>query len=811
MNTRTHRFLRLLCLSISAGVLLAVGYYFLDRLVLRKQPSPTAPLLGGDVTRATRKVEYVETRQGRESFRILTGRTISRADGQTQLEAVKAVYYGKEGNRQDHIESLFCNFRENHSQVFFEGNVKLILTEGYTLQSTRMVYDRTTEIAAGEEEIFFSGPRVNGSGQGFELDMKTKRMTIRRNVAARYEPPEKAVPGGGPAEPFNIRAGEAVLDDSMQKAWFRNGIDIESDLSRLGGRELELTFNDKREVSSGECRGDARFQRRHQEQLFRLGAETLLFRLQPKSYALEEVWSRTKAILSYAPYQMEAGTLRITSRPAGGSYELQAEQSVTLNDPVNRRRLEGQRLNAVFRQDGTIEDLLSEGKARMSQENDRGQAALLGDKLRFFFRAENKSSVLNRIEGEGQCVFRGSDAKGTVGRNQVDRMTITMDPAGAFPVKSTGQGASVWIFTRNEPPEHTELSSDSYQLGFFAGTFDPSTVEAFGRVHVRRRTGGKPPVETWSQQLLARMSPDRHQDILELIQEKDCRMVDGDRRALAGRAEFRTGEVVLSGAPVLETPETRTTAKEFVYRSEDGLLTGKGLVETVYRARPGSAIRTPWLKSGSASQPVYLRAEEMELRRGAEPSAAAGAGGETVRLTGQEIVYRGSCRMVQGNNLLTARLFRWNPDTGSFHAEQEVGARLLVPQAGGKEAILDLQTAELVYSPEQRRLKLTGMVRSRAADGLLTADRLLAVFDEKGELQQIFAADNIRIRQENREARGDRALFDPAADRIVLTGNPAVAEDRREGRITRGLQLTFYRTDDKIRVENEVQTAFPDW
>lgn len=79
----------------------------------------------------------------------------------------------------------------------------------------------------------------------------------------------------------------------------------------------------------------------------------------------------------------------------------------------------------------------------------------------------------------------------------------------------------------------------------------------------------------------------------------------------------------------------------------------------------------------------------------------------------------------------------------------------------------------------------------------LQSDKLTVTFDENEQPMRLEAVGNVVIRQENRVARSESAVYDLAAGSMVLRGSAAVhrGHDLLEGDI-----ITFWRDQDRIEV-----------
>jgi lipopolysaccharide export system protein LptA len=69
-----------------------------------------------------------------------------------------------------------------------------------------------------------------------------------------------------------------------------------------------------------------------------------------------------------------------------------------------------------------------------------------------------------------------------------------------------------------------------------------------------------------------------------------------------------------------------------------------------------------------------------------------------------------------------------------------------------------------------------------------------------GKLEKIVASGKVVITQPNRQATGNRLVYNTEDDKFVLTGGPPSIFDAERGTIT-GVSLTLFRHDDRVLVE----------
>jgi lipopolysaccharide export system protein LptA len=101
-----------------------------------------------------------------------------------------------------------------------------------------------------------------------------------------------------------------------------------------------------------------------------------------------------------------------------------------------------------------------------------------------------------------------------------------------------------------------------------------------------------------------------------------------------------------------------------------------------------------------------------------------------------------------------------------------------------------------------------GNVIANQEDVTLYSDRLVVYYEEaSNELTQIVAEGAVRIVQADKRATGEKAVFDNAERRIVLTGNPVIRQGKN---VVIGDMITIFVDQDRVSVEKADVTISPE-
>lgn len=120
-------------------------------------------------------------------------------------------------------------------------------------------------------------------------------------------------------------------------------------------------------------------------------------------------------------------------------------------------------------------------------------------------------------------------------------------------------------------------------------------------------------------------------------------------------------------------------------------------------------------------------------------------------------------------------------------------------ESGGATNVLIITSDRLTYDYRQSWAVFEGRVTAEDARMRLEADKLTVILDSQGALRSAMATGNVRIRQGERQATCRKAVYQPARQEILLTGDP---ELRQPGAVVRGETIMF-------RLDTEVLTSTP--
>jgi lipopolysaccharide export system protein LptA len=177
--------------------------------------------------------------------------------------------------------------------------------------------------------------------------------------------------------------------------------------------------------------------------------------------------------------------------------------------------------------------------------------------------------------------------------------------------------------------------------------------------------------------------------------------------------------------------------------------------------------------------------------------------------------YDGNARLWQEKSKIYADTIEIDDRTGNLTAKGHTRTTMLLddvdPQTKKKTTTETNATAEVMVYEDAKRLATylagpSGRAHIVGAQGDLTADRTELYLREGGkELERAVSDGNVVVKESGRTATGAHLVYTAANDTYVMTGRPVeIIEKKTNGcEKTIGAKLTFNRSNDSVRMEND--------
>ena len=276
-------------------------------------------------------------------------------------------------------------------------------------------------------------------------------------------------------------------------------------------------------------------------------------------------------------------------------------------------------------------------------------------------------------------------------------------------------------------------------------------------------------------------------DVQQFDANGNAKFSELDRSGTANQIVFTAGDetVRMRGEPLVTDSRARAKANEIDWdtKNEKSFLRGK--VSTTYVSQKQTGGATPF---GETNAPVFVTSENAEFNHKAETGT-----------------YSGNARAWQENNYVRADKLILRQKQGELYGEGSVQSLLYDAKRkeNGKESNVPVyaQSQKIYYFRDKNQLRYETDVDIRQGTDRIVAGVANVFLNDKNELSQTVAENNVVVTSPNRKAVGDYAQYTAADESVVLRGNPARIDDAENG-TTQAAQVTV-----NLRTKNVVSES----
>ena len=739
-NQEAARYARWAAIAAGVVALVVVGFYLVRAIrAARRQKAPAQ--VSASVQQQMQTFSYSGLEGNRTVFTIRASRaTEYKAGSPAVLEDVWISIYGPEGDRNDSIHTRECSYEQKTGGVRCAGQVTIDVRGAH---------------------------RQPGARKGDALHITTSNLTFDAQTGQAESPAavEFSLPQGqgrGVGVSYRTRAAVVRIDHAVQFQMAPS--------PRLGRIPVRI------EASSLEVRRNDR-----------------------------KVLLAGPVLVEQGGRQLSAGSVTVSLGKKFHARRLVATGHPSLRVSRDGDVLRGSAtmLEADLTAAGWVEHVTASGNVSGTRSSRKGRSRFSSGRVDFAMAPTR--NVLREMTASGSVVAQSQQA----GRSETLRApALRLDFAAAKqPSRQHIEQAETLGSSRivlQDAREATELRAPKFTAEFTpAGRW--SRLAGTTGVEVRRmpRTAANsaPQIST-ARALAASFARDGQWSVVE--ESGGVRFHQGDRRAFAQRARIdrTSGQILLTGSPVIEDSSSRTISDTVTLDQKSGAFAATGNVVTTYfPARRGNS-------SAPASQALHISAEQL--------SGSSSSG---------RVTYSGNARLWQGQAVLEAYRITLSRDPQSLEASghataafaQAPGATLLPVFSEPKKSgpvLWKVYAPELTYSGAKREVRLAGGVRLLSGSVSLaarTVDLDLAASQPaeaglsqlaRGQLSQAVALGGVVVRQGGLQATADRAVYTARDGKFVLSGgNPTITD--ASGNSASGRSLTFFVPDDTILIDSQ--------
>ena len=282
---------------------------------------------------------------------------------------------------------------------------------------------------------------------------------------------------------------------------------------------------------------------------------------------------------------------------------------------------------------------------------------------------------------------------------------------------------------------------------------------------------------------LQKFSARKQARVIEKDENDDMmRRIEGDEMAIKGNKNLLRVWGEKEQKARIDTAETAITALEITLFVHNNNLEADKDVKVIFNRTDEEG---PALGFFAPDEQVFITTEKMRFL--AEKN---------------RFIFSGETKLWQQKTVLFVEELNFYRESENVDARGKIRASLPYKTEDGDEKIVEIQSGKMFYDSQKHRIHYEEDCLLRLKGALLKAQSVVIQLDqEKGDMVQIAASQNVVVLLDQNEGRGDEAVFEVKKDILVLTGDPVlIAKDKGK---TEGAKLTFHISDGKITVENK--------
>lgn len=275
-------------------------------------------------------------------------------------------------------------------------------------------------------------------------------------------------------------------------------------------------------------------------------------------------------------------------------------------------------------------------------------------------------------------------------------------------------------------------------------------------------------------------------------------------RLVVAFAEGQAQELRANGNVVLEEAAGQASGDTLVAKLPNGPgeLTADRQVEFSSRELYGVCQRIAFdeqgnfTASGGVQGTVKQQGQAQELRFAASQAKGAMASSNRVTLLGD-------ARIWQNAQVLRADEMLLDEEAATLQAR----GRVLSKSAGEGQVAGTIEASQLTYMRAKGEALFSGGVRVLDQRGTIESQTLQAFLTEKGEILRGEFREHVVIREKvsGRRIFGDVAVYDGSSETLLITGQPATAEEPSGNRV-QASRITWNRKTGSMDVGGDVDT-----
>ncbi len=470
-------------------------------------------------------------------------------------------------------------------------------------------------------------------------------------------------------------------------------------------------------------------------------------------------------------------------------------------NPERTTEISAAELNAIFDDNQKLQNAntLGQSKATLIPANTESytRVSLSAPKA---IKLDFKTGLLNQMQTEGRTTISldapNNNPQASNKKLTADTVKTIWNDNGKDLTKAEAVGnAELYIEPLRNAPENykTTINAPRFDCDFYAENNAKSCSAATNVKAVRIPTVAR--ANRGNQTLTSNQMNvgfnQQTKDLEKFEANGDAKFNELERNGIADNLTFTQADETVrlrGGEPTVWDSQARAKGGEIDWDTKNNKSVFRNKVSTTYYSQKKTGGATPF---GATNSPVFITANEANLDHSAETA-----------------VYSGNARAWQENNYVRAEKLVLNQKEGKLYGEGKVQSLLYDAKRkeNGKEINVPVYASsdKLFYTKDSNYLKYEGNVDIRQQTDRIMAGVANIYLNDKNEVSQTIAENNVVITQPSRKASGEYAKYDASDESVILRGNPATVDDKENGS-SQAAQMTVFMRENRVISESKTE------
>ncbi|MEO8071642.1 MAG: LptA/OstA family protein [Acidobacteriota bacterium] len=470
--------------------------------------------------------------------------------------------------------------------------------------------------------------------------------------------------------------------------------------------------------------------------------------------------------------------------------------------PERTTEVSGNELNAIFGNDQLLQNANAVGAANAvlipAQANEYSKVTLSAPNS---VKVNFQKGLLNQMQTDGRTtiLMNAPSGKADAANKKLtaDSVKTIFNESGKDLAKAEAVGnAELYIEPLNAAPANykTTINAPRFDCDFFDTGNNAKNCAATGKskvVRVPTVAGANRGTQTLVADKLNAAFNQQTQDVQQFDAVGNTKFSELDRNGIAGQIYFSASDEIVrlrGDEPTVFDSRARAKATEIDWDTRNEKSALRGSVSTTYYSQGKTGGATPF---GATNSPVFITAGEANFDHKSEVG-----------------VYTGNARAWQENNYIRADKLILQQKQGQLFGEGAVQSLLYDAKKveNGKESNVPVFASadKMMYVHDKNLLRYEGNVDIRQGTDRIVAGVANVIMNDKNEVSETIAENNVIITQLNRKAVGDYAQYTAADEKVILRGSPATVEDSENGS-SQGAQMTVFLREKRVVGESKTE------